>query len=121
MLKQNMGSIGRAVYDKVVEPNLYHKSAGAKGVVLSYDYITKKASVLVSETKSGIKTEFHNIPVEDHGFGMKLTSLKPGALVWVSFDNPASPSITTIFNARQKLDDIKVHHGPQVPRRLGHL
>ncbi len=121
MLKQHMNPLGRAIYDKLVDPSMKHNNNGGPGVVLHYDYIKKLAAINMMEPNSGVPVMFYDVPVEDHGRGTKLVALNVGTEVWVTFNSPTTPIITTIFTEKKEKEDLKVHHGPQVPKYLGRI
>lgn len=115
----DMSPLARSVYEKL--KSSIGSSQGARGRIVSYDYIAKYASV--QTVNPGTKEEmlYHKVPVEDHGRGIHLTSLKPGTEVWVTFNGDSKPTITTIFTERNSKEDSKVHYGSQVNRYTSYL
>jgi hypothetical protein len=118
MNTNNMSPLTKVVYDKL-KPGF--ASTGAKGTIISYDYVSKMASVRAPNPYTNQLADYHLVPVEDHGRGIHLRALKPGTRVWVSFSNGVTPTITSIMTERSTKSDLKVYYGPQINRYTSYI
>lgn len=108
--------------NRLVQPNIdTTKQTGSRGIILSYDYITKLASILVAHPVSHTPVEYHMVPVEDHNRGIETVTLKSGSPVWVSFIGNTKPVVTSILSEKQTKADLMVYYGPQINRYLGYM
>ena len=97
------------------------KHHGSRGRVVSFDYITKLATVRAPDPATNNLVTYHLVQVQDQGRGVQFNSLKVGTEVWLSFFGGTNPVITTVFTDRNQLSDLKVHYGPQINRYLSYL
>lgn len=117
----NTTPLGKSIIN-LVQPSIdIAKQTGSRGVILSYDYITKLASILVAHPVSKVPVQYHMVPVEDHDRGVKAITIKSGTPVWVSFMGSSKPVVTSILSERQSKEDLYISYGPQVSRYLSYM
>lgn len=114
-----MSPLARSIYEKL-KPSI-SKSQGSRGKIISYDYITKLATVRGPNPITNEMTTYHLVQVQDQGRGIQFNSLKAGTEVWLSFYGENTPVISSIFTDRSTKEDLKVYYGPSVNRYTGFL